>query len=105
MMGSHTATTLSMRSQAAPMLAESSVKAAARVRVLRDVIERLRVRLKLGKSSPRPVHEQFLDHEEQEICAVAHAAGHQDRTVHVGELIGDLSIDDAVAEAIHRPDE
>src|ERR1700730_503883 len=106
MIGSHTATTFSMRSQAAPTPPESKVKAAASAESLRSFIARLRLRLRWNqKSSPGPVDEQLLDHEEQQIGAVTHRAGDQDRTVHVGELIGDLGIDDPMTQTVDRPDE
>src|SRR6516225_5750712 len=106
MIGSHTATTFSMRSQAAATPPESTVKAATSAGSLRGFIVRLPLRLRWNqKSSSGPVDEQLLDHEEQKIGAVAHRAGDQDGTVHVGELIGDLGIDDPMTQPIDRADE
>src|SRR5262249_34496902 len=106
MIGSHTATTFSMRSQATPTPPESTVKAATSAGSLRGFIARLPLRLRWNqKSSSGPVDEQLLDHEEQKIGAIAHRAGDQDRAVHVGELIGDLGIDDPMTQAIDPPDE
>src|SRR5262245_15804006 len=106
MIGSHTATTFSMRSQPTPTPPESTVKAATSAGSLRDFIARLRLRLRWNqKSSPGPVDEQLLDHEGQTIGAIAHRAGDQDRAVQAGELIGYLGIETAVPQAIDRPDE
>src|SRR5262249_29370390 len=106
MIGSHTATTFSMRSQATPTPPESTVKAAASAESLRGFIARLRLRLRWNqKLSSGPVDEQLLDHEEQKVAAVANRAGDQDRTVHVGELIGDLGIDNPMTQTVNRPDE
>src|SRR6516162_5665059 len=103
MIGSHTATTFSMRSQAAATPPESTVKAAASAGSLRGFIARLPLRLRWDqKSSSGPVDEQLLDHEEQKIGAIAHRAGDQDRAVHVGELIGDLGIDGLRRAALNR---
>src|SRR6516165_7079429 len=106
MIGSHTATTFSMRSQATPTPPESTVKAAASAGSLRGFIARLPLRLRWNqKSSSGPVDEQLFDHEEQKIGAIAHRAGDQDRAVHVGELIGNLGIDDPMTQTIDRPNE
>src|SRR5712691_2457310 len=111
MIGSHTAMTFSMRSQAALAPPDSMVRPASNAVILRDFIKYLRLplrlRLRFGpdrSSSTGPVDEQLLDDEEQEVGAVAHRAGDQDRAVHVGELIRDLRIDDAVTQAIDRAD-
>src|SRR5262245_13544218 len=108
MIGSQTATTLSILSHAALAPPEVSIRpkdnAEANAAILNAFMGQFLLVTKLA-SSAGPVHEQLLDDEEQEIGAVAERAGDQDRAVHVGELVADLRVDDAVTETVGGADE
>src|SRR5215467_14544801 len=106
MIGSHTAVTFSMRSHAAWAAADHAVNPTTNATNRYGFIQFLRMRLRPGRSSSAgPMDEQLFDDEKQQVDAVAHGAGDENRAVHVGELIRDLGVDDAMTETVDRADE
>src|SRR5258707_7206502 len=104
MIGSHTDTTFSMRSQAAWAAPDHMVNPANNAAILQGFIELLRLRLSLGseliaRTNGRTAFRRRGTEDWRR------SPSRRRRAVHVSKLIRDLGIDDAVAQAIDRANE
>src|SRR5581483_11818837 len=102
MIGSQTAVTWSILSQAARAPEEQSIRpaaTAAKILVLRMAFPFCK------ELFTRPVNQRTFDEQQCEVEPVAHCSGDQNRSVHICQRVRNLRIDDAVTDAVRRTDE